>query len=130
MNRLRILLADDHEGFRRILASFLRTQPGVELVGEAIDGQDAIDQSNTLQPDLVLIDVHMPRQTGVEATRTIKGRRPQTKVIMMSVDSSESYQRSALEVADGYVPKTSIKGDLTSILHTLGEYEQRNVAVA
>ncbi len=130
MNRLRILLADDHEGFRRILASFLRTQPGVELVGEAIDGQDAIDQSNTLQPDLVLIDVHMPRQTGVEATRTIKGRHPQTKVIMMSVDSSESYQRSALEVADAYVAKTSLKKDLSLTLARLSEGWMNNVAAA
>lgn len=116
MNRLRILLADDHESFRSILASFLRAQPGVELVGEAVDGEDAIDKSNRLQPDLVLMDVHMPRRNGVEAARTIKSLNAQTKVIMMSTDSSEIYQRSAQMVADGYIPKSSMKNALLSVL--------------
>ncbi len=130
MNRIRVLLADDHESFRKVLASFLRMQPGVELVGEATDGQDAIDQSNKLHPDLVLIDVHMPKQNGVEATRTIKDLNPRTKVVMMSVDSSESYQRSALLVADAYVPKTSIKEGLSNILNGDGHPDQSGTIAA
>lgn len=116
MNRLRILLADDHESFRSILASFLRAQPGVDLVGEAVDGEDAIDKSSQLQPDLVLMDVHMPRRNGIEAARTIKSLNAQTKVIMMSTDSSEIYQRNAQMVADGYIPKSSMKDALLSVL--------------
>ncbi|HTP13265.1 MAG TPA: response regulator transcription factor, partial [Bacteroidota bacterium] len=85
MNKLKILLADDHEGFRSLLAAFLRNQPGVELVGEAVDGEDAVDQSNLLGPDLVLMDVRMPRRNGVDATRAIKATRPQTRVVIMSM---------------------------------------------
>jgi len=130
MNKIKILLVDDHDSFRRVLASFLRAQQGVELVGEAIDGDDAIEQSNRLSPDLVLIDVHMPRRNGVEATRTIKGLNPRTKVIMMSVDSSESYQRSALQIADAYIPKISIKENLSFILGNFAHPEQGQMAVA
>ena len=130
MNKLKILLADDHVSFRNVLASFLRAQPGVELVGEAIDGDDAIDQTNRLQPDLVLMDVHMPRTSGVEATKAIKALNPQTKVVMMSTDSSESYQRSACQIADGYVPKTTIKVDLSFILGSMVSIEQTHAVVA
>jgi len=116
MLKIKILLADDHDSFRSVLASFLRTQQGVELVGEAVDGIDAIDKANQLQPDLVLMDVHMPLRNGIEATRAIKFRNPKTVVIMMSVDSSENYMRSARMVADGYIPKTSMKMPLLSLI--------------
>lgn len=129
MNKIKILLADDHDGFRRVLASFLRAQQGVELVGEAVDGDDAVDKSNQLKPDLVLIDVHMPRRNGVEATRAIKVLNPNTKVIMMSVDSSENYQRYALLVADAYVPKTSIKEDLLFIIGSFSGQHYSKAAV-
>jgi DNA-binding NarL/FixJ family response regulator len=129
MNKIKILLADDHDGFRRVLASFLRSQQGLELVGEAVDGDDAIDKSNQLKPDLVLIDVHMPLRNGVEATRAIKILNPNTKVIMMSVDPSENYQRYALLVADAYVPKTSIKEDLLFIIGSFSGQQYSKAAV-
>jgi DNA-binding NarL/FixJ family response regulator len=116
MLKIKILLADDHDGFRSVLASFLRTQQGVEIVGEAVDGIDAIDKANQLQPDLVLMDVHMPLRNGIEATRAIKFRNPKTMVVMMSVDSSENYMRSARMFADGYIAKTSMKMPLLSLL--------------
>jgi two-component system, NarL family, response regulator NreC len=116
MNKIRILLVDDHESFRHVLASFLRAQQGVDLVGEAVDGIDAIDQAYRLQPDLVLMDVHMPRRNGIEATRAIKDHNPRTVVIMMSVDSSENYVQSARMVADGYIPKSSMKMPLLSLI--------------
>lgn len=130
MKKIRILLVDDHDGFRRVLASFLRARPGVELVGEAVDGEDAIEKSSQLRPDMVLMDVHMPRRNGVEATRAIKVLNPQTKVVMMSVDPSESYQRSALLIADAYVPKTSIKEDLLLILSEMDHLEYGRAAIA
>ena len=116
MNKLRILLADDHEGFRSLLASFLRSQPGVELVAEAVDGDDAIDQSKRIRPDLVLMDVRMPRRDGIEATKAIKAERPEIRVVMMSMESSDSYRRSARAVADGYIEKNSMKHSLLSLL--------------
>ena len=116
MQKLKVLLADDHESFRSVLATFLRAQQGVELVGEAVDGVEAIAKSDELEPDLVLMDIHMPRRNGIEATKDIKNHRPQTKVVMMSMDSSENYQRTARIVADGYIPKSSMKDLLVLLL--------------
>ena len=127
MNKLRILLADDHDSFRSLLASFLRSRPGVEVVGEAVDGEDAIDQSSRLCPDLVLMDVRMPRRNGIEATRAIKARRPETRVVIMAMESSDTYRRSARAVADGYIEKNSMKRSLVSLL--TDEYE-RSVRMA
>ncbi len=116
MNKLKVLLVDDHDSFRHVLASFLRAQQGVELVEEAVDGIDAIDKADQLHPDLVLMDVHMPRSNGIEATRAIKSLNPKTMVVMMSMDSSENYERSARMVADGYIPKSSMKLPLLSLI--------------
>ena len=116
MNKLKVLLVDDHDSFRHVLASFLRAQQGVELVEEAVDGIDAIDKADQMRPDLVLMDVHMPRRNGIEATRAIKNLSPKTMVIMMSMDSSENYARSARMVADGYIPKSSMKLPLLSLI--------------
>jgi DNA-binding NarL/FixJ family response regulator len=116
MQKLKVLLADDHESFRTVLASFLRSLQGIELVGEAVDGIEAISKTEELEPDLVLMDVHMPLRNGIEATKDIKNHRPQTKVVMMSMDSSESYQASARAVADGYIPKSSMRVPLLSLI--------------
>ncbi len=116
MNKIKVLVADDHTGFRRILATFLRSQPGVELIGEAVDGEDAVSQSERLSPDLVLLDIHMPRRDGIEAAKSIKRLNPRTIVIMMSMDSSLCYRESAQTIADGYLPKPTMKSSLLSLL--------------
>lgn len=116
MKKLKVLLVDDHNGFRRILASFLRSQSGIELVVEATDGNDAIEKAQQTRPDLVLMDIHMPNRNGIEATRAIKILSPQTVVIMMSMDSNEDYARSARMVSDGYIAKSSMKAPLLSLL--------------
>jgi len=131
MNRIKVLLVDDHESFRHVLAAFLRAQQGVELVGEAADGVEAIDKANRLLPDLVLMDIHMPVRNGIEATRAIKSLNPKTVVIMMSMDSSENYARSARMVADGYIPKSSLKLPLLSLIaNERSKYEETENAVA
>ena len=130
MQTIKILIADDHGSFRSVLVSFLRSQPGIEVVGEAKDGDEAIDQSGRLQPDVVLLDVHMPKRSGVEATRAIKVLNPSIKVILMSTDSTEIYRRSAQLVADGYLPKSSIKETLSCILRAIPEQQSASVVVA
>ena len=116
MQKLKVLLADDHESFRRILIAFLRAQKDVEVVGEAIDGQEAVEQAERFHPDLVLMDIHMPKQNGLEATKAIKNRWPSTRVFILSMDPSEFYRRNTQDFADGFIAKTSMKRALLSIL--------------
>ncbi len=115
MSNLRILLADDHEGFRRILSSFLRSQSGVEVVGEAADGQDAVTIAVKERPDIVFIDLHMPNFDGIEATKAIKEKLPNTRVFVLSMDSSE-YHRKSVEIADGFIPKQTMKNAILTVL--------------
>lgn len=81
----RVLLADDHAVIRHGLAEFLGRQPGIEVVGEAGDGEEAILLTDRMQPDVILMDVVMPKLTGIEATREIKARYPQTRIIGLSM---------------------------------------------
>jgi DNA-binding NarL/FixJ family response regulator len=117
MNILRVLLVDDHDGFRSSLASFLIKQEGVALVGEAKNGAEAIEQAEKLQPDLVLMDLEMPIRGGYEATQEIKRRAPNTRVVILSMHGSEIYRRMAWRyAADGFIDKTSMKRDLLAII--------------
>jgi DNA-binding NarL/FixJ family response regulator len=126
MYKLRVLLADDHDSFRRILVAFLRAQKDIEVVGEANDGQDAIEQVERYRPDLVLMDIHMPKQNGIEATKAIKNRWPDTKVFILSMDPSEFYRKNTQDFADGFIAKSSIKNALLKVLAS----EQSNYVLA
>jgi DNA-binding NarL/FixJ family response regulator len=115
--QLKIVLADDHEHFRRLLSSFLRLQEGVEVIGEAVDGEDVLVQTERKEPDLVLMDLEMPKRDGFEATREIKRRWPKTRVIVLSAYSSDVYRRAAREyLADGFIDKNAMKEALLAVL--------------
>jgi DNA-binding NarL/FixJ family response regulator len=116
MHTLKVLLADDHDNFRRILVAFLKAQKGIEVVGEAIDGQEAIEQAEKFHPDLILMDIHMPRQNGLEATKAIKTRWPGVKIFILSMDPSEFYRKNTQDYADGFIAKSSMKNALLSVL--------------
>src|SRR5215470_4704106 len=81
----RLLIADDRARTRRALRAVLATQPGIELIGEAVDGEQAIAEVERLRPDVVILDVRMPRLDGIAATRQIKRRWPETRVIAHSL---------------------------------------------
>lgn len=117
MNTLRILLVDDHAPFRRFLAEFLRVYPGIEIVGEAENGLDAVRQAERLSPDLVFMDLTMPGMNGLDATRRIKENRPGTRVVVLSSHTGEVYRRAADDShADGYIEKRSMKAGLSTLL--------------
>ncbi|MBI3585647.1 MAG: response regulator transcription factor [Ignavibacteriales bacterium] len=117
MNTIKILVADDHEGFRHSLSSFLRTQEGVEIIGEASDGIEAVNLTEKLHPDLVLMDLAMPKRNGFEATKDIKERSPETRVIVLSMHSGETYKQMALlNRADGFIEKGALKLGLLTLL--------------
>lgn len=113
MERIKVLIADDHKDFRRVVHDFLARLPNVSVVGEAVDGQEAIEKVEALDPDVVLMDIAMPHKTGLEATRIIKQRWPSTRVLIATTHDNPYYRLQALEAnADGFIVKSSLKPTL------------------
>ena len=117
MDILRILLADDNEEFRTELADYLRSQEGVQLIGEAKDGLEAVYYANASRPDLILMDITMPGMSGIEAARQIKEHSPAIKIVFVTVHEEMTYQALAETLgADGFICKSNLKRDLPTIL--------------
>ena len=113
MCRIRIMIVDDNATFREQLKEFLASEPDIEVVGEAADGQEAIRKARELQPDVVLMDVRMPGINGIHATRQLKEEMPEVKVIILSLYDIDEYRKAALDSgASGYVVKKSIVQEL------------------
>jgi DNA-binding NarL/FixJ family response regulator len=113
MTKTRILLADDHDVVRSGLRALLRTSPDVAIVGEAADGEEAVRLTERTKPDLVIMDVSMPNLDGIGATRIIKERFPEVKVIILTVHEDEEYAYQILRAgASGYVLKNAGKKDI------------------
>jgi DNA-binding NarL/FixJ family response regulator len=116
MQRIKVLIVDDHAEMRRVIRDFLNTTASVVVVGEAVDGIDAIDKTEELNPDVVLMDISMPQRDGLEATRIIKERWPTTTVVIASMHDSPQYRQRAAEVkADRFITKSSLKPDLEAM---------------
>jgi two-component system response regulator NreC len=110
---VKIVLADDHTLLREGLRALLSAYPKFEIVGEAADGRAAVRQVEKLSPDLVMMDLSMPRMTGMDAIREIKKRYPETKVIALTVHKTEEYLRTTLQAgADAYVLKDATHDEL------------------
>jgi DNA-binding NarL/FixJ family response regulator len=113
MNKIKVLIADDHRDFRKVVHDFLDRLPNVSVVGEATDGDEAIKKVEKLFPDVVLMDISMPLMNGIEATRIIKQRWPATKVLIATNHDDPMYRKQALEArADGFILKGSMKPSL------------------
>jgi DNA-binding NarL/FixJ family response regulator len=103
---IRVLLVDDHLLFRRGIASLLSTEDGFEVAGEAGDGLEAIEKAGTVMPDVVLMDLNMPRMSGLEATRRIKTALPYTRIVMLTISEDEQDLFEAVKAgAQGYLLK-------------------------
>jgi pilus assembly protein CpaE len=105
---VRVLIADNNPDFLNALAQYIRSIPGVELVGEAVDGEDAIKKAEQTYPDLIILDIIMPKKSGIEALSTIKDKFPDVTVVMISINEGQSYRKLA-EVyrVDKYIGKNS-----------------------
>ncbi len=117
---LRILVVDDQLLYAEAISVLLGQQPGMEVVGIAGDGQEGIEQALALRPDLVLMDIQMPRLDGISATRWIRGKLPATRVLVMTGLTGDEHVEDALGAgASACIKKFSSAGDLLTAIEQL-----------
>jgi DNA-binding NarL/FixJ family response regulator len=122
MGKIRVLLVDDHEIFRRGLRALLDKEPQFEVCGEAVDGQKAIEEAVRLRPDIIVMDISMPKMNGLEATKVISKQLPGVQVIVMSQHDSAHMKTAAIvEGASAYVTKSQVGRDLIRALQSVAE---------
>ncbi len=115
---IRILFADDHKVMRQGLILLISGQPRIQVVGEASNGQEALEQVRLLQPDVVLMDISMPEMDGIEATRRIKSELPQVRVIGLSMHEDDHIVKTMREAgADAFVSKTASPAELLKAIY-------------
>ena len=117
---MRVLLADDHGIVRRGMRALLETEPGVTVVGEAADGLDALRMAEELLPDLLILDIGMPRLNGIDVAARAQKLQPQPRVIVLSMHADESYVLRALDAgARAYLLKDATDEDLLPALRAV-----------
>jgi DNA-binding NarL/FixJ family response regulator len=111
------MIVEDHTILRQGLRVLLSSDPDFKIVGEAEDGRESVRLAETLSPDLVLMDLSMPKMTGTEAISEIKKRSTDTKIVVLTVHKGEDYVLSALKAgADGYVLKDANRDELATAI--------------
>lgn len=119
-DKIRVLLVDDHDILRSGLRAILRSEPDIEVVGEAGDGREAVAQAERLSPDVVLMDISMPVMDGLEATGRIHQCCPDAKVLVLTIHDNEEYLFQVLEAgASGYLVKKTADAELISAIHAV-----------
>lgn len=120
MNKIRVLLAEDHTIVRKGLRSLLEDEADIEVIGEAENGREAVRKVGQLRPDVVVMDISMPRLNGLEATRQIKKLFPEVKVLILTMHANEEYIFQILRAgASGYVVKQAVVTELVSAIQTV-----------
>ena len=117
MDKIKVLIADDHVLVREGISKLLELDEKIEVMGEAVDGQDVIDKAREFQPDLILMDLNMPKKTGIEASREIKELFPDIRIIILTIHDDEEYVYEVLKAgAEGYLQKDVSVDELRSAL--------------
>lgn len=120
MKNIKILIVDDHEIFRRGLRALLEPSPEWQIGGEAVDGLDAVEKCRSLNPDIVILDISMPRLNGLEAARVIKKQNPDLQIVIITQHDSPQVQAAALEAgAQAFVTKSSVGYELVTALRSI-----------
>jgi DNA-binding NarL/FixJ family response regulator len=126
MNNIRVLIAEDHRTVREGLRMILKTQPDIEVVGEADDGLAAVEMAKSLNPDIVIMDVSMPRLNGLKATRELQRSLPNVKVLTLTRHKDDGYLQQLLRAGvSGYVLKQSSSIELLQAIRAIaagGQY--------
>jgi DNA-binding NarL/FixJ family response regulator len=110
---LSLLIADDDPGFRKVVRRLLETEWDAVVVGEAGDGEEALRLAQEFRPDVILMDIAMPRLGGLEAIQRAKAERPDTKIVVVTVHGEDAYRKAAADRgADAFVLKKKISTEL------------------
>jgi len=118
--KIRVLIVDDHTLFRQSLRSLLKSNNGIEVVGDAGDGVESIAKASQLQPDVILMDIAMPNMNGLQATRRIKRGNPSIKVLALTMYETDQHIREMLRAgASGYIPKRAPAKELISAIQAV-----------
>lgn len=117
MDRITVLIADDHEIVREGVVKLLNTQDDIEIVAQAIDGIDAVEKVKRYKPDVLVLDISMPRMNGMDAIRVIHEEAPETQIIILSMHDKESYAKQVLHAgAQAYVLKGGQSSELLAAI--------------
>ncbi|WP_447973683.1 response regulator [Nitrospira sp. Kam-Ns4a] len=120
MERIKVLIADDHRVVREGLAAILKTKENIQVVGEAQDGQEAVEKARALMPDVILMDVSMPRMSGVEATRIIKREFPHIGVVALTMYEEQQYIFDLVRAgATGYLLKDTDSAQIVAAIRAI-----------
>jgi two-component system response regulator NreC len=123
-DKIRVLIADDHTIVRSGVHLLLEGEADIEVVGEALNGHEALAQAEKLQPDVILMDISMPEMDGLEATRQVKARWPAINVLMLTMHRSDEYFFEALKIgASGYILKAADTDELVNAVRVVGQGE-------
>lgn len=132
MNPIRVLVVDDHAMLREGVCALLAQHSDVRVVGQASDGLEAVKQTLALQPDVVLMDISMPRMDGLQATREIKAQRPETRVLILTQYESKEYAVALLQAGvAGYILKKAGGAELVEAIravHSEGAFLHPSIA--
>jgi two-component system, NarL family, response regulator NreC len=120
MNKIRILLADDHPMIRSGLIKLLESYKEFVVVGEAGNGEEAVKLAKKLEPDVVIVDISMPKLSGIEATKLIRKNNPASKVLVLTMHDNEEYVYQIIKCgAGGYLLKNTSKEDLAAAIQAV-----------
>lgn len=124
MNKVKVLIVDDHQVVREGIVAILSTKKDIEVVGSAKDGVEAVEKTRELLPDVVLMDISMPRMNGVEATRLIKREHPHIGVVVLTMYAEEEYIFDLVKSgATGYLLKDSDSGQIVKAIRAISDGE-------
>jgi two-component system nitrate/nitrite response regulator NarL len=119
-NTIRVVLADDHVFVRDGIKSLLENEANIEVVGEATDGVEALKIIESLNPDLLILDIRMPNLNGIEVVENLRNHNKSLKIVMLSMHESEEYVLKSIKAgADGYLLKGSSKEEFLKAIHTV-----------
>jgi DNA-binding NarL/FixJ family response regulator len=118
--KIKVLVVDDHQLFREGIVTLLFSAENIEVIAQAEDGLDAIEKAKHYKPDVVLLDITMPRMNGIEATKKLKALMPGIKIVSLSMHSEKQYVKGVLEAgADGYLLKNCTNRQLTDAIQSV-----------